>query len=257
MVVHQQPAVEGISKFYVPLEPAETPGFGLGKGCFLEARLGDFFGHARKVRIYHNGHFNPWLGIRKGRKYPKASCLSSDGIRLRLAYGSTKVRVASIYLSDPSQLYHAESITRFPDFDSEQLPWKPLGSYHISLKRELENKMLRSRYRYPHGRIGSEVAYSVAIRELNFERLILNDPSEGGADMLTEDERVVFEDRLVTITGAMSKEALERQIVFELGRLKARLRSDLAFYRTAEAGYAFLSFIGLDGLGTMMFELTK
>lgn len=257
MVVQQQPAVEGISNFNIPLEPAETLGFGPGKGCFLEAKLGDFFGRSRQVRIYHDGHSNPWLGIRQGRRYPRVSFLSSDGIRLRIAYGSTQVRVASIYLGYPTQLYCTGSIARFRDFDFEQLPWKPLGLYHISLRRELENVMLRSKYRYPHGRIGSEVAYSIATRELDFEHLILNDPSEGGADMMTGDGKVLFENRLVTITEVMSREALVRQIVFEIGRLKARLRSDLAFYRTAEVGYASLSFIGLDGLGTMMFELKR
>jgi hypothetical protein len=257
VVVQQQPAVEGISKFNIPLEAAENLGFGPGKGCFLEAKIGDFFGFSRKVRIYHDGHSKPWLGIRQGTKYPRVSFLSSDGIRLRLAYGSTQVRVASIYLGDPSQLYISERVGRFRDFDFSRLPWKPSSSYLVLLKRELEGKMLQCRYRYPHGRIGSEVAYSIAARELDFGRLILNDPSDGGADMMTEDGKVLFENRLVTITEAMSSQALERQIVFEIGRLKTRLRSDLEFYQAADAGYAFLSFIGADGLGTMMFELMK
>jgi len=135
--------------------------------------------------------------------------------------------------------------------------WEPLASYRISLARELEHKMLQNRYRYPHGRIGSEIAYSIATCELGFEHLILNDPSEGGADMMTEDGKVLFENMLVTITRAMTREALERQIVFELGRLKKRLRPDLAFYRSAEVGYASLSFVGLDGLKAMMFESKK
>ncbi len=256
VVVQQQPAVEGISKFDVRLEPSEHLGFGPGKGCFLEAGLKDFFGHTRKMRIYHDGHSNPWLGIRQGRKFPRVSFLSSDGVRLRLAYGSTQVRVASFYLRDPKQLYSSVRVEQLRGLDIRRLPWKPSGSYHVSPKRELESKMLQSRYRYPHGRLGTEIAYSIAARELDFERLTLNDPSAGGADMMTGDGKVIFENRLVTITEAMSREALERQIVFELGRLKSRLRSDFAFYQTAEIGYAFLSFVGADGLETLMFELT-
>lgn len=257
MVVQQQPAVEGVSKFDVSLEPTETLGFGPGKGCYLEAKLPDFFRHFRQARIYHDGHSNAWVGLRQGRKYPRISLLSFDGVRLRIAYGSPQIRVASVYLAEPTSLYFAERTTRFKDLDFKKLSWKPWGSYRISLRRELERKMLQSKFRYPHGRIGSEIAYSIANRELDLDHLILNDPSEGGADMMTADGRVVFENRLVTITEAMSNDAIERQIEFELGRLKKRLRSDLVYYQSARVGWAFLSFMGIEGLGTMMFEMKR
>jgi hypothetical protein len=257
MAVQQQPPVEGISKFDVLMKPAETLGFGPGKGCFLETTLEDVFGHPRKARIYHDGHSTASIGLRQGRKYPKVSFLSSDGIRLRIAYGSPQVRVASIYLSDPSSLYHIERIAQFQSLNLKRLPLTPLDSYRISVARQTESKMLLSKYRYPHGRIGSEIAYSIAVHELGLKDLVLNDPSDGGADMITEDGKFLFENRLVTITQVMPQETLERQIAFELGRLERRLRSDFVFYRSAEVGYAFLSFLELDGLGTMVFEMER
>lgn len=255
--VEQRPAVEGISRFDVSMEPEEDLGFVPGLGCHLDARVSDFYGRERQVRIYHDGHSAAWVGLQRGKRYPRVSLLSFDGVRLRLAYGSPEIRVASIYLADPASLYSIEPSRQLEKPVFENLPWKPFRSYRIEIKRELEREMLRSRHRYPHGRIGSEIAYSIATRELGFENLILNDPSEGGADMMTRNGSVVFENRLVTITEAMSLDLLERQILFQLGRLKTRLRSDLSFYRSAEIGYAFLSYLYAGRLETMIFRMEK
>ncbi len=92
---------------------------------------------------------------------------------------------------------------------------------------------------------------------MGFDNLILNDPSEGGADMSTTDGRILFENRLLTITGAMDRHLIERQVQFQLGKLMARLSSDLVYYRKAERGYAFLSFVENGGIETMMFEMTR
>jgi len=255
--VQQRPAVEGISRFDVPLEPAENLGFAPGKGCYLETRLWDFFGRPREVRIYHDGHSPAWVGLRQGRKHPRVSFLSFDGVRLRLAYGSPDIRVASVYLAEPTTLYSLEPTKLLEGSALDRLPWKPSSSYHIGLRRETEREMLASRYRYPHGRIGSEVAYSIASQELGFKDTVLNDPSGGGADMMASEGGVVFESRLITITEAMPRNAIERQILFELRRLRSRLRSDLRFYRSARIGYAILSFVGPDGLGTLIFRMKK
>ena len=253
----QSPAVEGISRFEVPLQFASELGFVPGLGCYLEGRVSDFFGRTRQVRIYHTGHSPAWLGLRKARRYPRVSLLSFDGIRLRLVYGAPEIRVASVYLTNPAQLYSLEATHRSTQLDFRNLPWTPLQSYRVELKRDLERQMIRSHYRYPHGRIGSEIAYSIASREMGIPSLRMNDPSEGGADMMTKDGRAIFENRLVTITEAMSKESSEQQMVFQLRRMMGRLRSDLAFYRSAEVGYAFLSYVGADGLDTVIFEMKR
>jgi len=39
------------------------------------------------------------LGLRRGKRYPRITLVSYDGVRLRLAYGSPEIRVASIYLA--------------------------------------------------------------------------------------------------------------------------------------------------------------
>jgi len=255
--IQQRPVVEGISTFEISMESREDLGFVPGLGCFMETRVVDFFGRERKARIYHDGHSRPWLGLRKGRRYPKVSLMSFDGVRLRIAYGSPEIRVASIYLADPAECYSIEPHTPQGWPPSGNPHWTPSRFYTIELRRVLEREMLRSRYRYPHGRLGSEIAYSIASRELGFANLILNDPSDGGADMMTRDGAAIFENRLVTITGAMSHNTLEQQILFQLSRLKTRLESDLRFYRLARVGYAFLSYVERDELRTMMFEMRR
>lgn len=254
--IRQSPPIAGLSTFQVPITPATNLGFAPGLGCFLEARIVDLFGRERKLRLYHNGHSTAWLGLRQGRRYPRVSLLSSDGIRFRIVYGSPEMRIATIYLQDPAALY---SIHESPEVGVQlgKLKWNPLRCYSAQPRRQLETDMLRSRHRYPHGRVGSEVAYAIANRDLSVSGLILNDPSEDGPDMVAEDGRVIFENRLLTITEAMTDDLLQRQIEFQMGRLKARLASDLSFYSKARMGYAFLSFVDSRGLKTLLFELRK
>ncbi|MDA4136565.1 MAG: hypothetical protein OK449_06185 [Thaumarchaeota archaeon] len=252
----QQPPLEGVSNFQVLVEPVRYLGFAPGKGCFLETSIRDFFGRVRKIRVYHDGHSSAWLGLRQGKRYPRVSLVSFDGVRLRLAYGSPRIRVASIYLSDPISLYSVERTEHPMGLALIKSSCTSSGTYRVELKRELEREMLLTRYRYPHGRIGSEIAYAIASRELRLD-LILNDPSEGGADMMSRDGVVIFENRLVTITRSMSDELLRRQLMFQLGRLSSRLQSDLVFYRSAKVGYIFLSYLDSKGLQTISFEMKK
>jgi hypothetical protein len=196
------------------------------------------------------------VGLRQGKRYPRVSLVSFDGVRLRLAYGSPQIRVASIYLSDPVSLYSVERTEHSMRLALAKSSYTSSGIYRVELKRELEREMLLTRSRYPHGRIGSEIAYTIANREFGLD-LILNDPSKGGADMMSRDGVTIFENRLVTVTRSMSEELLERQLVFQLGRLRTRLQSDLAFYRSARVGYIFLSYLDSRGLQTIFFEMKK
>jgi hypothetical protein len=67
----QQPTLEGVSNFEVRVEPTGDLGFAPGKGCFLETTIRDFFGRVRKIRVYHDGHSSPWVGLRQGKRYPR------------------------------------------------------------------------------------------------------------------------------------------------------------------------------------------
>jgi len=75
--------------------------------------------------------------------------------------------------------------------------------------------------------------------------------------MMSRDGTVIFENRLITVTGSMSEELLERQLVFQLGRLRSRLQSDLTFYRSARVGYIFLTYLDSKDLQTISFEMKK
>ena len=258
MQVEQNPPLEGISKFDLCLQNSTSVEFVPGYGCFLEGEIRDFCGMLRRLRIYHDGHSVPWMGLKRGRRFPKISFMSFDGFRLRLAYGSPEIRVATVYLASPVPLY---SVTAIRDERGIQggteAGWRMQNSYLVELTRETEREMLRSRYRYPHGRIGSEIAYSIASRQMGFQELVLNDPSAGGADMMTRDGKTVFESRLLVITSAMTSSMRTRQVDFQLQRMRKRLRSDLSFYKEAEVGYALLSYVDSGNLKTVQFEMRR
>jgi hypothetical protein len=209
------------------------------------------------MRIYHDGYSKSWIGLQRGKRCPRVSFISFDGVRLRIAYGSPEIRVATIYIADPSPLYSVEESWRGDGLALNNLPIAPKWAYRIRLKREVEEEMLRNRYRYPHGRIGSEIAYAIACRHMGRDRLVLNDPSEGGADMMSRNREIVFENRLITVTRGMSAGSLERQVIFQLEQLKTRLLSDLLYYDGSRIGYISLSFLDSEGLRTLVWEMRK
>jgi hypothetical protein len=252
----QWPPVEGISNFVLIAHCSSSLAFAPGLGCNLQASLIDFGGRKRQVRFYHDGHGPAWVGFQQGRRFPRVSLLSFDGVRLRVAYGSPRLRVASIYINNPNSIYTLRT-EREEIHLRNNTPWKALAFYSVGLNRETEREMLRSRYRYPHGRLGTEIAHAISSRELGFHDLVLNDPAKGGPDMTAENGEVLFENRLVVITVAMGPKACEQQLLFQIDRLKRRVQSDLAYYRKAKRGFAILTYLNLRGLRSMVLETKK
>jgi hypothetical protein len=250
----QEPSVEGINRFRINGIPSDL-GFVPGYGCYLQFRIVDFFNRIETIRVYHDGHNQPWFGLKRSRKFPRISFVSHDGARLKFVYGSPHKSVATIYAIDPSNLYKIEVESRSPRI-SQEIRWAS-DSYGVELRRDFERRMLQSAYRYPHGRIGAEIAYSIATKEIGIGDLVLGDPSNGGPDMVTRDGRTVIEARLVAITEALKDTSKTRQIDFQSARLESRLKSDLAFYPSARSGYAFLSYLDHGNIHTLVFRQEK
>jgi hypothetical protein len=251
----QEPAVEGIERFRVRGIASNSLDFIPGYGCCLQFKVVDFFGRAETLRVYHDGHSVPWLGLGRSKKFPKISFISHDGTRLKLVYNSPQKRVATIYSDDPSRLFRVGpqgGVSEHVNRDTLLC-----DCYKIELRRNYERKMLENPYRYPHGRLGAEIAYAISKLKIGIKDLILNDPSDGGPDLVTRDGRVVIEARLLVITEAMGNKARVSQIEFQLARLGSRLKSDLAFYPLAQSGYGFLSYLEKGRIRTLNFHIEK
>ncbi|HEV2139199.1 MAG TPA: hypothetical protein VGR53_10190 [Nitrososphaerales archaeon] len=251
----QEPAVEGIDSFSVDGIASDTLGFVPGYGCYLQFRVLDWFKRDRVLRIYHNGHSRPLLGLGRSKKFPRISFISHDGIRLKVVYNSPQRSVMTIYSADPSSIYKIESGDRRST--SLRTHFGAIDSYQIELSRNVEHEMLASKYRYPHARLGAEVAYSIASKEIDIKDVILRDPSEGGADLMSLDGKTVVEARFIAVTDAFRERVKIRQIEFQSSQLKARLKSDLAFYEWARSGYAVLSFLDSSAIRVLVFKMEK
>lgn len=103
--------------------------------------------------------------------------------------------------------------------------------------------MLYSIATYAHGRIGAEIAYAAAIKQLGLRQLILSEPSAGGKDLYTKDGQVMVQARLLTKPGPLQPGRPRRTLRTHAGRMVRKLRQDFTYNREARVGYAVLSFL--------------
>jgi len=220
--------------------------------------VADFAGQTRTMRVYYDGHSAPWLGMAAGSKFPKVSLVAYDGIRLRIAYNSPSIRVATIYLNDPSVLYRLGQISRGG-------LWFQVGGVSeiytldkVDVLRQTENSILSSGESYPVGRVGAEIAYTVAAQKLGLTDVVLNDPAQGGADLFTKDGKSVIEARMLSSTTGATQDQLTKVLLPELNSMVGRLNSDFKTYPPADHGYAILSYLDEHGvIKTIVLEVLK
>ena len=255
--ISQDPAVAGISDFTIKGTAAEALGFSRGDTT-LDLGFTDVFGRPRSLRIYFDGYGPVSLGISVGTRFSSVSFLAWDGTRLSIAYVPSEgvTRVATIYLASPSLLYDMGELHDY------QLPYQVQG-YSRSLmidsvvpNRELEKTMAYHGSMSDVGRIGAEIAYSVAKDKLGLKDVVMNEPARPGADLFTKDGKVVMQARMLQRTADASIGQIKTDIETELKGLIEQLGTDFDNHHEVTTGFAILSYIDIEGsIKTIVLEV--
>jgi hypothetical protein len=195
----QTPEIEGVRSFEIQSELVRPLSF-LDGDVFLEIAMHDYFGFGRRLRVYHDGHSGAWLGLQHSARFDKVHSIASDGVRERFLYRSNRsgMQTATIYVRNPANLF---SIVKTSDDTQTRLVVRmsrPDYAIGVSPLRNLEWMMLNYGSTYDHARIGAEVAYSIASKVLDINRLAISEPALGGADLVSRDGRFAVEARMLT-----------------------------------------------------------
>ncbi len=244
--VGQNPSVAGISNFIINGRASPSLGFAALVRSYLQFDVTDIFGQIRTMRVYHDGYSSPSFGLQSGDQFNKVSFFSADGVRLRVVYKSPILSVSTIYLGDPSTLYvPSDLVEKGLDFQLTGVS-KVFQIDKVSLLRQVEQDMRDSSSNYPHGRLGAEIAYTVA-GKLGIKGVVLQDPALGGADLFTKDGLVVIEARMLTDTDGAPMPQIRAELRDQLNQMLGRLNSDFGYYKSAKTGYAILSYLDAQG----------
>jgi len=238
----QSPPVEGCSSFTVSGRTASA--FQQYNDCVrLDLTVKDILGNRRNLALFHDGRRNAWMGIDCGSYFSRVFMISSDGIRTRFVYGgSREFNVAVLYESDPSRLYSFKwGMRNLETFIDAKENMNIIGE--VKLARSLEQKMEAEGTAYDHGRLGAEIAYVVTKELIKPTRVLLFEPSRGGKDLCSEDEKLVVQARMLVRTRKMSGVTLKNEIMSNLRSLLFKLEQDFRYNTLAVRGLAVLTFV--------------
>jgi len=227
--VSQNPRMEGIGVFEIIGRLARPLTFLDGRAV-LEVSLTDIFKAERELRIYHDGHSNPALGIQHSTRFDLVTSIGFDGVRLRLLYGTRRSgpQVATLYRSRPDGLYHFVRADHNCQVNSLVRELRPNFVLGVTLARRLEQSMLKHGRTYDHGILGAEIACSIASKTLMDDALRMSEPAVGGPDLLSGDRRTAIEARLLTRTRSMSLTASVREAARHFKQMKERLHWEMS-----------------------------
>src|SRR5437899_3493465 len=99
--------------------------------------------------------------------------------------------------------------------------------------RELEKTMAYHGSMSDVGRIGAEIAYSVAKDKLGLKDVVMNEPARPGADLFTKDGKVVMQARMLQRTADASIGQIKTDIETELKGLIEPVGTDLGTHHEA------------------------
>jgi hypothetical protein len=188
------------------------------------------------------------LALWSGSCFRRAILISHDGSRVSIVTrAGTENSTATIYVSDPANLYSIGEIDK--RYDAHRL--KGVSELYrigdVVYRREIEGMMRDSQSAYAHGRVGSELAYAVAMQKLKLGPVTLNEPSRGGKDLASNDGKAAIQARLLTKTKVASDPRRKVQIQIALKSLVRKVRQDFEFNPALCAGYAILSYLDCTG----------
>jgi hypothetical protein len=243
----QTPSIEGCSQFDISGKASKE--FQRYNGwARLSLETVDLLGNRRRLAIFHDGRESPWLGIECGRYFSRVFMISSDGFRIRFVYGgSREFNVAVHYIADPRKLYAIELDKTGSSFVPALVRDSSIIG-EVKLTRRLEQRMKAYGTAYDHGRLGAEIAYTVAMEMLRKNHVVLLEPSRGGKDLYSADGTLVIQARMLVRTCGMTNANLKEEVSKNLKRLLLKLEQDFHFTTTAEFGLAVLTFVDNQGV---------
>lgn len=239
----EQETFEGVSSFQVVGTPSQLTN--VGGDTFIEFTVPDLVNQPETLKITFNGYGAPVLSFESGSNFGPVTLVSSDGVKLKFVYGSggKSVATATTYLQQPSLLWN------LPAMDEGDLGFPVSGSPQtftlegVTPTRDLEKEMVNSGNSYDLGRVGAEIAYTVVQRNFGIENIQLNEPSAGGADLISADKEVTIQARMLGSPSALSPMNLKGTLSFEMNDLVDKIHQDFEKNSNALVGYAVLSYL--------------
>jgi len=242
MSVEQEP-LEGVANFVVTGQA--SPLTNVGGDTFIEFTVADLVNLPETLKITFNGYGDPVLSIQSGTNFNPVTLVSFDGVKLKFVYdsGGDSVAVNTVYLKEPSVLWTAESAK------AQDLGFVVQGASQtfkiakVTPVRNLEWQMVNSGNSYDLARVGAEIAYTVAQKDLGVQNIRLNEPSQGGADLASGDGTVTIQARMLGNPSALSPANLEATLNAQMNDLADQVRYDFSQNSKFTIGYAILSYI--------------
>jgi len=238
----EQETLEGVSSFSVGGAPGDLS-YSNGN-TFITFDLPNVVGPIRTFKITFDGYGNALLSISSSSNFYPVNLVCSDGVRLRIVSdaGGGSLTVSTLYLQKPSTIYElgAEGQLDFSVPGASQT----FVIQQVTPLRALENSMVQTGSPYALGRIGAEIAYTVVEQKFDVDNLIMNEPSQGGADLISGDRTVTVQARMLRDSTSLAPSELATTLSTEMGKLVAKIqKGDFANNSSAQVGYAVLSYL--------------
>lgn len=242
MDVEQEP-LEGVWNFVVTGQA--MPLTNVGGDTFVEFTLADAVNSPETLKITYDGYGEPLLSIQSGRNFNPVTLVSSDGVKLKFVYnsGGSSVATATDYLQPPSVIWTLGGISE------ESLDFAVPGASktfvisEVTPVRSLEWEMVNAGGTYDLGTVGAEIAYTVAQQDFGIQNIQLNEPSQGGADLVSGDGTVTIQARMLANPRALSPANLEATLSEQMNGLVGQVHYDFSENSKFVMGYVILSYL--------------
>jgi hypothetical protein len=168
--------------------------------------------------------------------------ICSDGVGLKIVSdsGGSAIAVSKVYLKKPSSLYTPGSFVPGEDYGVPGVS-QTYQIDHVTLNRELERSILKSQSKYDIGRVGAEIAYMVAEKNLHLDGIDMPEVSQGGVDLYTADGKAIMQARMLANPLDLGAD-LHATLAGQLFQMVGKLRTDFQYHDAATTSYAILSY---------------
>jgi len=224
--------------------PGSSTNYG---GAYVEFTLADYIGRQQMLRLRYNGFDTPEFQLlTRGLPYT-VSMISFDGFRLSIGYSKDN-KVATMHLTPPSdEVYSIGNPRPYSGIFLDMVQGRYASAHiidQIQMARSEERTMLLHGDEYTIGRIGAEIAYVIATTKIGLTEVVLQEPSIGGRDLYTRDNKVAIQ---TTFIRHATKENLRTMVQCSLLELVEDIKRDFGFQPNMIEGFVIVSFVDLNG----------